>query len=97
MQHFEDLTGANITIELNKWSDGNNGKFLCYQVLRHVHSDGGHLLIVFTDHFLDDVGQVIIFCLFHHVQKLLHDGADVWPHVHLGYIQRHKKKSTLSF
>lgn len=61
---------------------------LCsYQVLRHVHSDCGHLLVVLADHLLNDVGQVVVLSLFHHMQQLLHDWPNVGPDVQLGYTQ----------
>lgn len=67
-----------------------------YQVLGHVHSDSGHLVIVFTDHFLNDIGQVIILCFFHHVQELLHDWADVGSDVYLSYKQKHTRTLFIS-
>lgn len=56
-----------------------------YQVLRHVHSNDGHLLIVLADHLLDDVGQVIILRLFDDVEQLLHHGSNVGPDVDFSY------------
>lgn len=56
-----------------------------YQVLSHVHGDGGHFLVVLADHFLNDIGEVVILRLLHHVEQLLHDRPDVRPDVQLGY------------
>lgn len=52
------------------------------QVLRHVHGDGRDLLAVLADHFLDDVGEVVVLRLPDDVQESLHhwldEGGDVF-------------------
>ncbi len=52
-----------------------------YQVLCHIHRNDSHFLAVFTDHLLNDAGEVIVLGLFDDVQQLLHhrldEGSDV--------------------
>lgn len=52
------------------------------QVLCHVHGDGRDLLAVLADHFLDDVGEVVVLRLPDDVQEGLHhrldEGGDVF-------------------
>lgn len=52
-----------------------------YQVLCHIHRNDSHFLAVFTDHLLNDAGEVIVLGFFDDVQQLLHhrldEGSDV--------------------
>ena len=45
-------------------------------MLRHLHGDGRDLFAVFTDHLLDNVGEVIILRFPDDVQQCLHHGPN---------------------
>lgn len=45
-------------------------------MLCHLHGDGRDLFTVFTDHLLDDVGEVVVLRFPDDVQKGLHHGPD---------------------
>ncbi len=51
------------------------------QMLGHLHCNWGDLLTVFTDHLLNDIGEVIVLRLPDDVEECLHhwpdEGGDV--------------------
>lgn len=61
------------------------------QVPCHVHSDGCDLLAVLADHFLDDVGEVIVLRLPDDVQECLHHWLNVGGDVFFGLKGNEKK------
>lgn len=63
-----------------------------YQVLRHVNSDGSYFLTVLTDHLLNYICKIIIFCLSNNVQELLHNWSYIWLHVFLSLKKKVKIK-----
>lgn len=82
---------------LSNWKNKKEAKLLVkstHQVLCHLHGDGRDLLAVLADHFLDDIGEVVVLRLPDDVQEGLHHRPDKGGDVFFG-CKRGEKESVL--
>lgn len=56
-----------------------------YQMLCHLHCNWSDLLTIFTDHLLNDIGEIIILRLPDDVQECLHHWPDEGGDVFFGW------------